>query len=137
MDIYDVFLCSLTNTHTHNSGGLDELLFRRRDQPISDEKKIELVRGIARGVFHLHKYNIVHRDLAARNILLTANGEPKISVFHLLSSISPHSQIFAHTHSNTNISLQLNRFTVEQETNHTTNQMNRDAYEELIDCLIV
>jgi serine/threonine protein kinase len=50
---------------------------------LSDEYKIRLVRGIAAGMLHLHKHNIVHRDLAARNILLTANGEPKISVLSL------------------------------------------------------
>jgi serine/threonine protein kinase len=59
---------------------LDKLLFDLNVK-LSIEKKIELVRGIAAGMFHLHKHNIVHRDLAARNILLTARGEPKISVF--------------------------------------------------------
>jgi hypothetical protein len=62
-------------------GSLDVLLYRYKNQRISDEKKIELVRGIASGMFHLHKHNIVHRDLAARNILLSANDEPKISDF--------------------------------------------------------
>jgi serine/threonine protein kinase len=63
-------------------GSLAELLFRQRNgQTIPNEWKIELVRGIARGVMHLHKHNIVHRDLAARNILLTASGQPKISDF--------------------------------------------------------
>jgi serine/threonine protein kinase len=47
---------------------------------LSDERKLGLIRGIASGLLHLHKHNIVHRDLAARNILLTGNGEPKISV---------------------------------------------------------
>jgi serine/threonine protein kinase len=50
---------------------------------LSDEHKIQLVRGIAAGMLHLHKHNIVHRDLAARNILLTGSGDPKISVFSL------------------------------------------------------
>jgi serine/threonine protein kinase len=58
---------------------LDKHLFDSNKQ-ISEEQKIEWIRGIAAGMYHLHKHNIVHRDLAARNILLTANGEPKISV---------------------------------------------------------
>jgi serine/threonine protein kinase len=50
---------------------------------LSEEQKIELIQGIAAGMFHLHKHNIVHRDLAARNILLTESGQPKISVLSL------------------------------------------------------
>jgi serine/threonine protein kinase len=50
---------------------------------LSEEHKIRLIQGIAAGMFHLHKHNIVHRDLAARNILLTASGDPKISVLSL------------------------------------------------------
>jgi serine/threonine protein kinase len=44
---------------------------------------VTLIRGIAAGMLHLHKHNIIHRDLAARNILLTSSGEPKISVLSL------------------------------------------------------
>jgi serine/threonine protein kinase len=59
------------------------LLFNS-NKKLSDEQKIELIQGIAAGMLHLHKHNIVHRDLAARNILLTSGGEPKISVFFAL-----------------------------------------------------
>jgi serine/threonine protein kinase len=65
-------------------GSLDRYLFRE-DQMINQERKMEIVQGIARGVLHLHKHNIVHRDLAARNILLTSNGDPKISVLCCIS----------------------------------------------------
>jgi serine/threonine protein kinase len=62
---------------------LDKLLFESDEkQKISIEKKMELIQGIARGVLHLHKHNIIHRDLAARNILLSGSGEPKITVIH-------------------------------------------------------
>jgi predicted Ser/Thr protein kinase len=61
-------------------GSLDKLLFQS-NATLSDEHKMRLVRGIAAGMLHLHKHNIVHRDLAARNILLTASGDPKISDF--------------------------------------------------------
>jgi len=46
-------------------GSLDKLLFDSNEK-ISDEHKMRLVRGIAAGMYHLHKHNIVHRDLAAR-----------------------------------------------------------------------
>jgi serine/threonine protein kinase len=67
--------------------GLDKLLFQT-NVTLSDEHKIRLVRGIAAGMLHLHKNNIVHRDLAARNILLTASGDPKISVHYEISVVS-------------------------------------------------
>jgi serine/threonine protein kinase len=61
---------------------------------LNEERKIQWIRGIAAGMLHLHKHNIVHRDLAARNILLASSGEPKISVlvlflflFHFIDSI--------------------------------------------------
>jgi serine/threonine protein kinase len=51
-------------------GSLDKLLFDSNVK-LSEEHKIRLVRGIAAGMLHLHKHNIIHRDLAARNILLS------------------------------------------------------------------
>jgi len=63
-----------------NGGSLDKLLCDSKVK-LNEEYKIQLVRGIAAGLFHLHKHNIVHRDLAARNILLANSNEPKISDF--------------------------------------------------------
>jgi serine/threonine protein kinase len=61
-------------------GSLDKILFDSKVK-LNEEYKIQLVRKIAGGMCHLHKHNIVHRDLAARNILLTSEGDPKISDF--------------------------------------------------------
>jgi serine/threonine protein kinase len=65
---------------------LDTLLFDEQVEVLTEEEMMRLVRGIAAGMLHLHKHNIVHRDLAARNILLTSGGEPKISVLSLILS---------------------------------------------------
>jgi serine/threonine protein kinase len=62
---------------------LDKSLFFTK-QVLSEAEKLNLIRGIARGMLHLHKHNIIHRDLAARNILLTSGGDPKISVLFSL-----------------------------------------------------
>jgi serine/threonine protein kinase len=78
---------SMSNNSLYCLGSLDKLLYSS-GQTLSDERKLELIRGIARGVLHLHKHNIVHRDLAARNILLTSGGEPKISVRFLFLCVS-------------------------------------------------
>jgi serine/threonine protein kinase len=79
---------------------LDKLLLDRT-KPLSDEDKMNLVKGIARGMLHLHNHNIIHRDLAARNILLSATGEPKISVLSTLTHIHIHIHSLPHsiTHS--------------------------------------
>jgi hypothetical protein len=61
-------------------GSLSKLLFDN-NQPLSKDEKIDFVKGIARGMLHLHNHNIIHRDLAARNILLSSTGVPKISDF--------------------------------------------------------
>jgi serine/threonine protein kinase len=61
-------------------GSLDLLLFDK-SKPMTPDYQFRLILGIARGMLHLHKNNIVHRDLAARNILLSRDGEPKISDF--------------------------------------------------------
>jgi serine/threonine protein kinase len=68
-------------------GSLDKLLYDSNVK-LSDEHKMRLIQGIAAGMLHLHKHNIIHRDLAARNILLTESGQPKISVRFTFSFIS-------------------------------------------------
>jgi serine/threonine protein kinase len=61
---------------------LDKLLFES-NQPLNEKEKIDIVKGIAAGMLHLHNHHIIHRDLAARNILLSETRVPKISVSHL------------------------------------------------------
>jgi serine/threonine protein kinase len=60
-----------------------EHLLLNSSQSLSEEEKLEIVKGIARGMLHLHNHKIVHRDLAARNILLSEIRVPKISVCDL------------------------------------------------------
>ncbi|PRP75309.1 putative leucine-rich repeat receptor-like protein kinase [Planoprotostelium fungivorum] len=62
------------------SGSLYNFL---RANPVTWEKKIALIQGIALGMLHLHLEKVIHRDLAVRNILLTKHLEPKVSDFGL------------------------------------------------------
>jgi serine/threonine protein kinase len=52
-------------------------------EKIADATQINIIRGIAAGMAHLHAQSIVHRDLAARNILLDNQLNAKISDFGL------------------------------------------------------
>jgi tRNA A-37 threonylcarbamoyl transferase component Bud32 len=52
-------------------------------EKLGQVKPFEIVKGIVEGMIHLHKHNIVHGNLTCKNILLTKNGEPKISVLFL------------------------------------------------------
>merc|ERR1712146_30947 len=52
-------------------------------EPITDAQTMNIIRGIAAGMAHLHAQSIVHRDLAARNILLDNALNAKISDFGL------------------------------------------------------
>lgn len=61
-------------------GSLDTVAFDK-EKHIPNEQKRDFALKIAYGLLHLHNNNIVHRDLAARNILLTNDGQPKISDF--------------------------------------------------------
>jgi len=64
-----------------DGGSLDTKLFQA-PHDFSTADQLAMVSGIAKGLYHLHKNQIVHRDMAARNILLNFN-QPKISDFGL------------------------------------------------------
>ncbi len=64
-------MCYYYSTYTIEitTGSLDHLV----KGDISMETKIKYLSGIAKGIYHLHKNNIIHRDLAARNILVSTS----------------------------------------------------------------
>ena len=64
-----------------DNGSLYSLL--HSEDKVEQQLQLSVILGMARGLAHLHKHNVIHRDFAARNILLGANYEAKISDFGL------------------------------------------------------
>ena len=47
------------------------------------EKKIEIIRKMAEGLSYAHKRNVIHRDIKPANIIVSNDGDPKITDFGL------------------------------------------------------
>lgn len=67
------------------SGG--SLAGKLDDAPWDPHEAAELVERLARAVHVAHEAGIVHRDLKPENVLLTADGEPKVSDFGLAKKL--------------------------------------------------
>jgi serine/threonine protein kinase len=63
-----------------DGGSLDRKL---REKPLTPTEAAALVEKLACGVQYAHEHGVIHRDLKPHNILLTKNGEPKVTDFGL------------------------------------------------------
>jgi len=79
-------LCIITEFLDH--GSLFHLVFS--DSKIDANLLMNVVKGIASGMLHLHREGLVHRDLATRNILLGSGNQVKITDFGLSRMAGEH-----------------------------------------------
>jgi len=55
--------------------------------PLPEEKAVQMILGIARGLAYAHGMGIVHRDIKPENILIASDGTPKITDWGLGKAI--------------------------------------------------
>lgn len=60
----------------------------KREAPFSIRRALEYTRQIAEALNHAHQRNIVHRDIKPHNILVTPDGQLKVTDFGIARAIS-------------------------------------------------
>jgi len=80
-----------------DGSALHEVLARQPRLKPSEARRI--VRDAAQGLAHAHKRGVIHRDIKPGNILLTADGQVKVSDFGLARDVLQASDIVGEGHS--------------------------------------
>lgn len=93
--IYEVG--EVDSQHYFSMGYVDgeSLSDRVRQGPLPPREAAELVRDVADAIEYAHQNGVVHRDLKPGNILLTTEGQPKVTDFGLAKTIEQDSGLTA------------------------------------------
>lgn len=60
----------------------------KRNAPMSVEQALDITRQICEALHHAHQRNIIHRDIKPHNILVTPEGQIKVTDFGIARAIS-------------------------------------------------
>jgi len=95
-------ICPYKNTYyivmeLVDDGALHEVL--AKNQRLRPEEATRIVRAAAEGLAHAHKRGIIHRDIKPGNIMLTSDGQVKVSDFGLARDVLQSHDIIGAGHS--------------------------------------
>ncbi|XP_044488622.1 leucine-rich repeat receptor-like protein kinase PXC2 [Mangifera indica] len=73
--IYEFIAGGSLYKHLHDGASKNILFWRQR---------FKIILGMAKGLAHLHKVNMIHYNLKSTNVLIDSSGEPKVGDFGLV-----------------------------------------------------
>ncbi len=87
----------IDDQHYFSMGFVDgeSLADRARRGPLPPKEAAELLRDVADAIDYAHRQGIVHRDLKPGNILLTQDGQPRVTDFGLAKTVEGDSGLTA------------------------------------------
>lgn len=73
----------------------ESLWHRIKERPLEPNDAARLIRSVAEAIQHAHERGVVHRDLKPQNIMLTADGQPRVTDFGLAKSTTSDARLTA------------------------------------------
>ncbi|MEX0817992.1 MAG: serine/threonine-protein kinase, partial [Pirellulaceae bacterium] len=75
-----------------DGASLSELV---KDRPLAPREAAKITRQVADAIQYAHDHRVIHRDLKPGNILMTADGQPRVTDFGLAKTVEGDSDLTA------------------------------------------